>query len=216
MVNKVDRALAICGVLFVIALLVAFVGLGGSTPDSNDSAAKVTSFYAAHKDKQQAGALVLGFAAIFFALFVAAIYQAVRHPDGRNGLSYAVLVGGAVTATGLLLMATVHFSLADAAKHFDATSMRVFNHIDSDTWMPAFGGYTVFLLASAGSALKAALMPRWLGIVGVALAVLSFTPIGFFAFLVSLIWILIASVTLAMRGRRPAAAPPSPREPQPA
>jgi hypothetical protein len=51
---------------------------------------------------------------------------------------------------------------------------------------------------------------RWLGWIALVLGVLMFTPVGFFAFLASGLWIALASVALTMQERaQPAGLPGS-------
>ena len=44
-------------------------------------------------------------------------------------------------------------------------------------------------------------LPTWMGYVAVILGIAAVTPVGFFAFLLTGIWILIASVLLYQRGQ---------------
>ena len=76
------------------------------------------------------------------------------------------------------------------------------------------------LLGAAGAMLPAASGVRWLGWIALVLGVLMFTPVGFFAFLGSGLWIALASVAMTMHvsarsprvcARAPLAARRSPR-----
>jgi len=51
--------------------------------------------------------------------------------------------------------------------------------------------------------LRVASLPSWLGWIGIVIGLLAMTPIGFFAFLASGIWIVLTSVVLL---RAPASA----------
>ena len=51
---------ALSGVLFVVLVLVAFIPLGGDTPDGDASAAKVVGFYSKHETREIIAAVVLG------------------------------------------------------------------------------------------------------------------------------------------------------------
>jgi len=64
----------------------------------------------------------------------------------------------------------------------------------------------VFLVGTGISVLQRGALPKWIGWIALVLAVIAFTPIGFFAFIGSGILIAVMGVTLAIRGRaKPAA-----------
>jgi hypothetical protein len=83
--------------------------------------------------------------------------------------------------------------------------MQTLNAIDSQAWVGFTGGIGVMLLGAAGSMLPARSGVRWLGWIALVLGVLMFTPVGFFAFLGSGLWIALASVALTMQQRSQAA-----------
>jgi hypothetical protein len=67
-------------------------------------------------------------------------------------------------------------------------------------------------LGAAAATLQTNVMPRWLGWVGLVLAIVTFTPAGFFAFGVIGLWIIAVSIVLS----RSAQAAPAPAAPAPA
>ena len=71
----------------------------------------------------------------------------------------------------------------------------------------------MLLLATSVAAIRANVVPRWMGWVGVVLFVVYFTPAGFIAFGLTGIWIIVASILLYLRAApdaaAPAAAPPA-------
>lgn len=65
--------LPLSGIVFVVLALLAVVGLGGSTPDSDASGAKVLSFYDAHTARQSIAAFVLAASVPFIVAFAATL-----------------------------------------------------------------------------------------------------------------------------------------------
>jgi hypothetical protein len=65
----------------------------------------------------------------------------------------------------------------------------------------------MLVLGGSLAAIRSTLLPTWLGWVGVVLFVLQFTPVGFFAALLALIWIIVVSVLLYLQGDTETSAP---------
>ena len=61
------------------------------------------------------------------------------------------------------------------------------------------------LFGAGGAVLNGAALPKWMAWVGIVLGILFFTPVGFFGFGLTGIWIIIAGVMMqpARRPRRP-------------
>jgi hypothetical protein len=81
------------------------------------------------------------------------------------------------------------------------------NAIDGDFFLPFTTGLAALLLATSLVAVRTRVLPPWLGWVGIVLFVVFFTPVGFFAFGLSGIWVIVASALLYLRGESPAVAP---------
>jgi hypothetical protein len=196
---KTRNLLPLSGVGFVVLVATTVVGIGGSTPDPDASAAKVMSFYDAHQGGQIAAAFVLALAAPFLVAFGATLASSLWPKDARPVWELVVLAGSAVAAAAVLLTATVHFALADGADKLSANGLQVLNVIDGDTWVAFNAGLGVMMLGAAGSLLSHA-AGRWYAWTALALGVLLFVPFAdFFAMLATGIWIVGASIVLARR-----------------
>lgn len=114
----VNRLLPLSGIVFVVLLLVAVIGIGGDTPDSNAPGAEVASFYDEQELRQGLGAFVLA-ASVPLLLFFAASLAGFRFPTElpSRRIWRRVLLGGSFIRGAVLMgLALVHFALADAAK----------------------------------------------------------------------------------------------------
>jgi hypothetical protein len=195
------RLLPLSGVAFVILTVLAIAGLGGDTPDSEASAAKVASFYNAHDSRQMATAFVVAAAVPFLVFFGVSLAVALwpREAGGRP-VWQLVLAGGSLLAAGAFLLAAfVTFALADGAGQLAATTLQGLNVLDANTWIAFNSALGVMMLGAAGSLIPRA--SRVLGWTALVLGVALFIPFAdFFALLLTGIWIIVTSVLLFRRG----------------
>jgi hypothetical protein len=192
---------ALTGALFVVLVLVAFIGLGGDTPDGDASAQKVVSFYSDNETKELIAAVVLSLGSVSLLFFSSTLRDrfraAVIGPSALPGFAFGA---GVLAAGGFLAAAGVHFALADYAEDVQPAAAQALNALDSDFFLPFATGVAALVLASSLLAIRTKLLPPWLGWVGILLFIVSFTPVGFIGFGLSGIWIIVASVLLYLRG----------------
>ena len=85
------------GALFVVLTLVAFFAIGGSTPEGDDSAQKVVSFYSDNESKEIIAAVALALAAVALIFFSATLRQRLEAASpGRGTLPTAALGAGII------------------------------------------------------------------------------------------------------------------------
>ena len=195
---RVTRLLPLSGIVFVVLVLLAIVAIGGNTPDSDASAAKVHDFYLDHDVQQALAAFVLAAAVPFLVLFGVALALAVwPSGDVRRPIWEVVLIAGAGLAAGAFLVAAfIHFALADGADVLSAEASQTLNVLDGDSWVAFNGALGVMMLGAGGSLLPTAVF-RWLGWAALVLGVALFVPFAdFFALLLTGIWIIVVSVLL--------------------
>jgi hypothetical protein len=192
--------LPLSGIVFVVLALVAVVGIGGSTPGSDASAAKVLSFYDEHTVRQGVAAFILAASVPFLVAFGASLATALwpREADKRPVWQLVLIGGSVLTGAALFIAALIHFALADGGdQRISGDGLQALNVLDNDFWMPLNSAFGVMMLGAAGSLLGAALAYRWLGWVALVLGIALFIPFAdFFALLLTLIWIIVASVML--------------------
>jgi hypothetical protein len=205
--EKRDRR-ALTGALFVVLVLVAFIGLGGDTPEGDDSARKVVSYYADNETKEIVAAVVLALSTVPLLFFSATLRDRFRVAlPGRSALPGFAFGAGVVAAGGFLAAASLHFALADYATDVQPAAAQAMNAIDSDFFLPFSTGIAALVLAGSLIAIRTKVLPPWLGWVGILLFIVSFTPVGFVAFGLAGLWIIVVSVLLYLRGETVAAVP---------
>jgi hypothetical protein len=213
------RLFPLSGVAFVVLVVLAILVVGGSTPGTDDSAAKVASFYADNEVRQFIAPFMLAATVPLLLFFAVGLATALSQPDGRwstwghVAIAGAILTGGAILATAL-----IHFALADVASRdqFSPDAALALNTLDGSTWVAFNAGFGVLMLGAAGAFLTAGVM-RWLGWIALVLGVAAFIPVAdFFALLATLLWIVVAGVILARQAPSPRRRPQLGGDPTPA
>ncbi len=202
-----DWLAPLTGVAFV-ALVIIGLSIAGEPPDAKSSPEEIVNYYVANTDSVRISALLGAVAGLLF-IFFANHLRRVLNAAGDAPLSATVLVGASVMAVGVAIDSTILLAIAETADDIEATSVQTLQALWDNDFLPIALGLLVFLISAGISILRTGALPRWLGWVALALAVLGFTPIGFAAFVGSAIWILVVSVMLALRARRAPASTPA-------
>ena len=203
-----ERLAPLTGLVFV-AIVVFVFATGGSTPGDHDSAQQVQAFYGQHHDKHMTLAFIMAISIPFLLFFISILRYELRRAGGSGQLANAAFAGGVLAAAGFGILAFVHLALADAGGS-DKTigTTQALNVLDNNDFLPMAAGMGVLVLAAGLSTIRHGGLPKWLGWAGVVIGAASFTPAGFFAFLLSGIWVVIVSILLTL-GRRSAAPAPA-------
>jgi hypothetical protein len=205
------RLTPLTGVVFVVLLVISFI-VSGDTPDFDDSAQDVVSFYSSHESSQTIGAILGAYAVLFFVFFAGTLRGALRRTEEPPGVLSVVAFGGALlVAVGGATFAGLTFVLADMADEstIDPAATQALSVLNSEFFIPIAVGTAVFLIAAGIAIVRGAALPAWFGWTGLVIGVLAVTPAGFFAFLAMLAWVLAASLTLYAQARSATAPPPT-------
>jgi hypothetical protein len=117
--------------------------------------------------------------------------------------------GGIVFVAAVAVGASLNLTLVDLADDLDPVAVQAVDAISYDYYIPFAIGLSPFLLASGISVVRSGALPKWLGGVPIVLGIAGYTPAGFFAFILALIWVLIVSIMLTQRARGTSAPPPA-------
>jgi hypothetical protein len=195
------RFAPLTGIVFVVLLVLAFVVVEGETPDIDDSAQKITSFYHDDQGKHIAAVVLVALSAIFLTTFAVSLREFLRVPGGSDFWPTVALVGGAVAVAGFLVAAGIHLALIDGGdKNISPDAMVALNAIDADDFFGFATPLGIMLLGAGCATLRGgAQLPKWMAWAAIVLFIVFFTPIGFAAFGLTGIWIIIASVLMYQR-----------------
>jgi hypothetical protein len=201
------RFAPLTGIVFVVLLVLAFVVVEGETPDIDDSAQKITSFYHDDQGKHIAAIVLVALSTIFLTVFAVSLREFLRLPGESDFWPTVSLVGGAVAVAGFLVAAGIHLALIDGGdKNISPDAMVALNAIDADDFFGFATPLGIMLLGAGCATLRAgAALPKWMGWAAIVLFVVFFTPAGFAAFGLTGIWIIIASILMYQRSEASAA-----------
>ena len=196
--NRFARFVPLAGVVFAAFTVVGDLVIG-PFPDTNTPISKLTSFYAANHAQVAAGGFLFGLAAIFLALFGAAVWVRIRAASVHPVIAAAALVGTAVAAAGALNGAGAYSTVGEigSQKGLSPAALQAW-HIGGAAGR-FDGGTVVLLLAVAAAGITGRAFPGWLAWPALAFAILEVTPFGFLASLLVLLWAAVAGILMTMR-----------------
>jgi hypothetical protein len=200
--SSLDRYAPLTGIIFVVLIVIAAI-IGGETPDVDDSTVSVVKWWQDNDTSQIWANAIAGWSTIFLVWFGGSLRVALRRTEGEPGRLSVVSFGGALLiAAGLLSFASFGFAAADVADDVPDVSpavIQALSVLSSDFFLLVAGGTGLFMIATGIAVVRFGALPAWMGYVAVILGLAAVSPIGFFAFLATGIWILIASVLLYLR-----------------
>src|ERR687897_506693 len=196
------RFVPLLGALFVVLVAVRYI-VAGDSPSHHALGPEIRDDYDSETQHQIAAFLVaLGAVPLlFFAGYLRAVLRRL-HPSGRLSANVAV-TGAVVVATGLAVQSLIHAALAEAAQtsEFSDQALQALNALDGWSFYPFVIGLSTFVLASGVALVRdRRFFAPFVAWAAVVLGVLALVPIvGFFAAILSGIWVVIVSVMLFVR-----------------
>lgn len=205
--RSVARWTALAGAAYVVLFVVGTILLFSGSPSGDDPPAKVIQWYAdsGHRDRINIGWILIGLGIFFFLWFAATVRRAVMAVDGEGILTAVVGIGGGVYAA--VAFAAVALNSGIRTMSDDTYQHRVFPDLihaadDAGYVMHATGAAALgaMIIAMSLAFMWGAVWPTWAGWLGVVVGILAIGAIFFFTQWVFLLWILVVSIVLFMRG----------------
>lgn len=197
-----ERLLPLTGLLFVVLLVASFF-IAGEPPDADEDVQEIIDHYVDNEERIWISLIAfLGAAAslLTFASYLRKVFTEAT--AGTSILPGLVLVGASIIAVGGAIDATIAIALVEAVEDIEPSAVQALQALWDNDFVPIALGILVFILFSGLAALRSGALPKWLGWVAVAIGVLSFTPIGFFAFPAAGLWVIVVSILLSVRAGR--------------
>jgi hypothetical protein len=208
-----DRWGPLTGIAGVALMVVAFA-LAGSSPDTQGSDAKITTFYTSHshQTKNIVGYLIALLAILCLLAFVAALRSRLSMVEGGVGRFGAAAFAAGVTSVTALgaaiaLFAAPAFAASDTKRfHLDPNLYRLISDLGYEFWI--FAGATSALLVWSTMivAFRTGLLPRWFAWASAVVGVIALFTVFFFPMFLVWLWIIVLAILLV---RRPPAAAPT-------
>ena len=198
------RWLPLTGIVFV-GLIVAGILTGGETPSVSDSPEEIAAFYTDNKDRLRIGIVIFAIGLVLAVFFGSYFRTVLDRGDGETGLlSRVAFAGLVVLAIGGAIDATLLFTMTEIVDDVDATQIQTLQGLWTNDFIPIALGISLFILASGLSIVLHKSLPAWLGWLAIVIGIVGVTPVGFFAFLATGVWILIVCVLLIVTGKETA------------
>lgn len=199
-------AAIIFAVLFVVGLFLQNV------PDLSAGTAKITDFYgkSGNRTTMVIALYVWTVAGLAFLVFVGSLYQRLRLAEPEAGALPVVALAGGVAFVVILFVAAAILAAPAVSMAFGGTPQwgadiaGAFPQLGYTLlFIPGAFAAIVFLVASALTGLRTAVLPHWLAWFGLVAAVILLAAIMFMPFMILPLWTLGAAVALLRRETAP-------------
>jgi len=209
--NGLSRLGGICGLLFVLLMVPAYVVGYPDAPTSTSSGREALGYFG-----ESPGSFVLAngvlavFSTFFFFVVLGALHGLLRRAEGEEaGLSSVALVGGTVfivLSCAGYAAELIHPATLQRFENFVPDAQRAFESLALSSWLYHFcqAGTAVMVSAVSLVALSTGVLPRWLVLVGLVVTVLTLLHflLPLVAAIAGLVWVALASaLMLAGSGR---------------
>jgi hypothetical protein len=201
------RLAPLSGVGVVVFLLLGFI-LTGDAPDATKKpAAEVVKHYADQGDGVFAGLILLSLGLVLFVVFASYMRQVLGAAEGEDGLLPRVAFAGVVIlAAGFSFDSTLTLTLHEGAEHIGPAGVQALSVLYDNDFVPMATGMFMFLVGIGVPIVRTGVLPKWLGVVALLLALVSLTPIGFVGFIGGgLLTAILGGLMAARAGRGPRA-----------
>jgi hypothetical protein len=188
----------LAGVLTAVLVIISFVS-GNSTPDDNATGQHVIQWYTTHHNQEILSDVLVGLAMFFLVVFAATLTRHIRRGD--RWIATGALGGAVATAIGFTCLLGFDLVLATDTKDLTPASAQTLNLLQNDFFLPAVLGFGLFGVLGGLAVVAGRILPVWMGwvlfVIGIAALV---PPISWFAFLATLLWVLIAGIWMTVQG----------------
>jgi hypothetical protein len=197
------------GVLFVGLFIAGFIFMSNAVPDSDAADQEFIDFYddSGNRWMQIIGAFCFAGAGLSFMWFGTALRARIRRWEANPGWPSDLIVVGAVAFAAMLFAAAASWVLISGSieisevdpEQYDVSTMRAFGDLGFPLLL-IFGALAASLAVAAASwsILDTKALPDWLGALGLFVALVVLFSVFFFPILALLVWVLAASVALAL------------------
>jgi hypothetical protein len=201
------RYAPLAGLLF-IALVIVSIIVEGETPATDDPTGQVVLDWAKNDDDYKISAALGALATVPFLWFLGSLRSTLRAAEGGTGrLSAIAFAGGIILAAGAGVDASLQWATAESVGDVPPNVTQTLSVLYSEFFLIFGIGIGTLFLASGLAMLRTRALPVWLGWVTLLLGILAITPIGFVAFPLGALWVIVTSIILFQQGSPAAPAP---------
>ena len=212
-----DRWGPLTGVVGIALLVIGFL-VAGSGPGTNDSDAKIASFYTSnsHQTRNIVAWLILLVVMIMLLSFVAAVRSRLTAAEGGVGRFAALAFAAGIVSVAALAMAISLFVAPAIASddtsrfHLDPNTFRLINDFGYELWVISGVAGSLLAWSTMVVTFRTRVLPGWFGWLSAVVGVVALFTIFFIPVFVYWLWIVVLSILLVRAPTAPAtpAAPP--------
>jgi len=200
METRWTRLAPLLGVVFVVLLGIDFA-VGGNEPGPGASAAKVISWYGAHRSRVRISEYLFAVVLVLGLLFYG--YLRDRLAEGSRGLAATAFGGAILFAVSGAVGSGVELALADDPARLSLATAHALNLVnDYVATIAVAAGAAALLIAASLAILRGRQLPEWIAWLGLVFGVAALVPVRNVGPIPAGIWNLIVSIVLFIRGRQ--------------
>ena len=188
----------VCGIVFIVLIVVGAGVAGGHDVEISDSSADIATELEDKSDEVDDGSLIWLVGFVFFFWFLAYFRRHLQKAEGEDGWLTSVVYGSGLVGTAMILV-LISLRLATTSGDYDPDPQAA-KALFALTWnyIWVIGPPLIAFTAAASIVIiRFAALPRWIGWIGILVALSLFMPwMGIFFFF---IWIFVVSVALLIR-----------------
>jgi hypothetical protein len=186
------------GVLAGVLVAIAFFA-GPNSPGDSATGAQVIAWYGSHHTADFVSDIIGGLAVLFLVLFAVALARQVR--TGDRWLAHGALAGAVFGGVGFLTSVGFDAVLAQDHSHLTIASAQTLNLLENDFFLPILIGFALFGILTGLAVVVGRILPKWMGWVMFVFGLACLAgPIGFFAILATMLWVLVAGIWMVRQG----------------
>ena len=187
-----------CGIVFIVLIVVGAGVAGEHDVEISDSSADIARELEDKSDQVDVGSLISLVGFVFFFWFLAYFRRHLKQAEGEDGWLTSVVYGSGLVGTAMILV-LISLSLATTSGDYDPDPQAA-KALFALTWnyIWVIGPPLIAFTAAASIVIiRFAALPRWIGWIGILVALSSFMP--WMGILFFFPWILVVSVALLIR-----------------
>ncbi len=212
--DRWDRIAPLFGVLGILLGVIGnVIARKGEPEDFPGDTEEIVQHFTDEKGAVIAGSWIALIGSLLLFWFVGALWSRLRAAEGRAGrLSATAFGGGVAGVTCFVLAHALHVVPALRVEEHDivdpAYATALWDASQAMHFAAAPIAFAVLLGAAGVVALRTGFLARWFGAVSLLIAAgLAILPIAWLVLLLAVIWIVVVSIWLFMRGPEGAAPP---------
>ena len=189
----------LAGTISALLLVVTLATGGNSTPGDNATAAQVIRYYTDNHTHRAVTDYLIGLTMLFLVIFAVTLPRYVRR--GERWIATGAIAGALWTGIGFVVLSGFDLVLAIDYKDLTPASAQTLNLLENDFALPVVIGFGLFGILAGLAVVTGRILPVWTGWVLFAIGIVCLVPpIAWFAFLGTMLWVLIASIWMVKQG----------------